>query len=146
METGRNAPCPCGSGKKYKKCCLKTLEPDRDSEGSRLGEAFARLDDRMRPFAERALGRAGMEAAYDEFLLWPDEAPNVDFLELQGQLFCSWSIFNWSYEPEDVDGPLRLPAGVTPAEYFLEKEKGRLTKPRSCSSLPSRRPPSASTR
>jgi uncharacterized protein YecA (UPF0149 family) len=19
--TGRNAPCPCGSGKKYKKCC-----------------------------------------------------------------------------------------------------------------------------
>ena len=22
-ETGRNAPCPCGSGKKYKKCCGK---------------------------------------------------------------------------------------------------------------------------
>jgi len=21
-ETGRNDPCPCGSGKKYKKCCL----------------------------------------------------------------------------------------------------------------------------
>jgi len=21
-NTGRNAPCPCGSGKKYKKCCL----------------------------------------------------------------------------------------------------------------------------
>ncbi|MGC9519216.1 MAG: SEC-C metal-binding domain-containing protein [Desulfuromonadaceae bacterium] len=20
--TGRNEPCPCGSGKKYKKCCL----------------------------------------------------------------------------------------------------------------------------
>jgi uncharacterized protein len=20
-KTGRNAPCPCGSGKKYKKCC-----------------------------------------------------------------------------------------------------------------------------
>ncbi len=19
---GRNAPCPCGSGKKYKKCCM----------------------------------------------------------------------------------------------------------------------------
>jgi tetratricopeptide (TPR) repeat protein len=25
-KTGRNAPCPCGSGKKYKKCCL--LKPD----------------------------------------------------------------------------------------------------------------------
>jgi len=21
-KTGRNAPCPCGSGKKYKRCCL----------------------------------------------------------------------------------------------------------------------------
>jgi len=23
-KTGRNAPCPCGSGKKFKKCCLNT--------------------------------------------------------------------------------------------------------------------------
>ena len=22
MKTGRNDPCPCGSGKKYKRCCL----------------------------------------------------------------------------------------------------------------------------
>src|ERR1017187_10371194 len=22
MKAGRNDPCPCGSGKKYKKCCL----------------------------------------------------------------------------------------------------------------------------
>ena len=22
-QIGRNAPCPCGSGKKYKKCCLE---------------------------------------------------------------------------------------------------------------------------
>jgi len=21
-RTGRNDPCPCGSGKKYKKCCM----------------------------------------------------------------------------------------------------------------------------
>jgi len=24
---GRNEPCPCGSGKKYKKCCLSTPKP-----------------------------------------------------------------------------------------------------------------------
>ena len=23
QEVGRNDPCPCGSGKKYKKCCAK---------------------------------------------------------------------------------------------------------------------------
>ena len=26
MKPGRNDPCPCGSGKKHKKCCLDTLE------------------------------------------------------------------------------------------------------------------------
>jgi uncharacterized protein YecA (UPF0149 family) len=24
QEPGRNAPCPCGSGKKYKQCCGRT--------------------------------------------------------------------------------------------------------------------------
>jgi len=24
-QTGRNDPCPCGSGKKYKKCCLEAV-------------------------------------------------------------------------------------------------------------------------
>jgi len=27
-KISRNAPCPCGSGKKYKKCCMdKDLKP-----------------------------------------------------------------------------------------------------------------------
>lgn len=25
IRIGRNAPCPCGSGKKYKNCCLKRV-------------------------------------------------------------------------------------------------------------------------
>jgi len=27
-KPGRNEPCPCGSGKKYKKCCLHTPKPN----------------------------------------------------------------------------------------------------------------------
>ena len=27
LAVGRNAPCPCGSGRKYKKCCLGKTEP-----------------------------------------------------------------------------------------------------------------------
>jgi hypothetical protein len=30
-KVGRNEPCPCGSGKKYKKCCLNKPEPERPS-------------------------------------------------------------------------------------------------------------------
>ncbi|MDZ7783795.1 MAG: SEC-C metal-binding domain-containing protein [Halioglobus sp.] len=33
MKPGRNDPCPCGSGKKYKQCCLGT-PGDRASRGS----------------------------------------------------------------------------------------------------------------
>ncbi len=35
MKAGRNDPCPCGSGKKYKKCCLvTTLGEDAPSRPS----------------------------------------------------------------------------------------------------------------
>ena len=36
-KIGRNAPCPCGSGKKYKKCCLKKEEQEK-SEQRKLWE------------------------------------------------------------------------------------------------------------
>ncbi|MFQ5815699.1 MAG: tetratricopeptide repeat protein, partial [Candidatus Hydrothermarchaeaceae archaeon] len=35
-KIGRNNPCPCGSGKKYKKCCLKNMRLNRDLE--KLGD------------------------------------------------------------------------------------------------------------
>ena len=31
-KVGRNDPCPCGSGKKYKKCCLKSTGPVESSD------------------------------------------------------------------------------------------------------------------
>jgi tetratricopeptide (TPR) repeat protein len=34
-KTGRNDPCPCGSGKKYKRCCLENdEEAERDARAS----------------------------------------------------------------------------------------------------------------
>jgi hypothetical protein len=36
MKIGRNAPCPCGSSKKYKKCCLA-----KDEEARRVTETLA---------------------------------------------------------------------------------------------------------
>lgn len=32
MSAGRNQPCPCGSGRKYKLCCLPAVEQaERDA-------------------------------------------------------------------------------------------------------------------
>jgi len=31
-KVGRNAPCPCGSGKKFKRCCLANAERQHANE------------------------------------------------------------------------------------------------------------------
>jgi tetratricopeptide (TPR) repeat protein len=38
-KPGRNDPCPCGSGQKYKRCCL---QKDQIAESAALAEAAAR--------------------------------------------------------------------------------------------------------
>jgi SEC-C motif len=40
-EIGRNAPCPCGSGLKYKRCCA--LKEERTSVGSRIALSLVAL-------------------------------------------------------------------------------------------------------
>lgn len=35
-KLGRNEPCPCGSGKKYKKCCLKNKKPATVERASKI--------------------------------------------------------------------------------------------------------------
>jgi methionyl aminopeptidase len=61
-KVGRNAPCPCGSGRKYKKCC--SGKPD-DAPG-RLAETYARkyrirLKDAKAVDGIRAAGRLAIE-------------------------------------------------------------------------------------
>ena len=41
MKIGRNQPCPCGSGKKYKKCCLN--KPREDNKKTKNPEINKKL-------------------------------------------------------------------------------------------------------
>ena len=56
LKTGRNDPCPCGSGRKYKRCCLA-----KDKESVRQAGAAASTRDYVR--TETALPPAGSDAA-----------------------------------------------------------------------------------
>jgi len=40
-KVGRNDPCPCGSGKKYKKCCEEKLGPKRKFEASVISSGLS---------------------------------------------------------------------------------------------------------
>jgi hypothetical protein len=51
MAIERNSPCPCGSGKKYKKCCLAT---DDAAAAARLAEAAAQKVEEQRLAAAAA--------------------------------------------------------------------------------------------
>ncbi len=46
VKTGRNAPCPCGSGKKYKKCCLSLEDGKRQkyAEPTKFIPVYTELD------------------------------------------------------------------------------------------------------
>lgn len=47
-KIGRNAPCPCGSGKKYKKCCLPLYDKSslqQDSTIHSTRDSLADFDD-----------------------------------------------------------------------------------------------------
>src|SRR5205085_6354774 len=61
-SVGRNDPCPCGSGKKFKKCCLGKPEPEL--------QAVAAPDDRFYPGEEGGDADAAIPA-YDP-LVAPD--------------------------------------------------------------------------
>ena len=40
-KIGRNQKCPCGSGKKYKRCCLRKGQPKKRLDAAPQGTSFA---------------------------------------------------------------------------------------------------------
>ena len=125
MKTGRNAPCLCGSGKKYKKCCLGKENVSDDLLWRRLGEAYDRLSKNLMNHGRQVFGSNGFSDALDEFLLWPEEEPVEDALAMHEQMFFPWYLFNWIYDPdeeEEVSTRASLEETTIAASY--KKSKG----------------------
>jgi SEC-C motif-containing protein len=113
----RNEPCPCGSGKKYKKCCL-----DKDLATSR--EAREALPVVMQKFAESAARQERLETAlHDRYgiyinyvkpvqfqgrkvwaigrRLYPDRPPNESFMEFVVSVLGETLGEEWLQEQEE---------------------------------------------
>ena len=92
VKIGRNDPCPCGSGKKYKKCCLNKQKQPEDFIESR-GEREKWLK-RYPPAAkEREEGRIYLEDLFD---LESIEIDQLLYLALNTRPHFIW-------QPEDKD-------------------------------------------
>lgn len=68
-RSGRNDPCPCGSGRKYKKCCLEH-EAERASFLAVLEAQALPLLAQLARFAEKAAGAPLETLAREEFPFW----------------------------------------------------------------------------
>lgn len=114
MATGRNRPCPCGSGKKFKNCCLDRSE-ERMREAARLMRAAQEtLEPRLHRFASGLMGGKALESAWREFAL------DYRGLELEGpeiQLFEPWFLYEW--RSKRIGGRGKLKGLLTLAEAYL---------------------------
>lgn len=121
MKPGRNQPCPCGSGKKYKKCCLNKAKSPLDLLWRRLGNTHDRLIDKLLTFADRSFGELAMILAMDEFLLWPETDLPEDPADGHLQLFTPWFVFNWVYDPDYSDIGPTMPVHQPVAQSYARE-------------------------
>lgn len=116
---GRNDPCPCGSGLKFKKCCLNKAgavapsyrSAERDSALAKLMRFSARDE-----FDERH--KAALELFWGDWLVEEpdDELEEVIKSESVNLAYHSWFAYDFD-----------LGEGLTPFDLFLEREAKKLS-------------------
>jgi len=92
-KVGRNAPCPCGSGHKYKKCHLPLDEAEHAATHtrSRLHALDGRMVRTLTNFAERRFGDTWMR--FEDDFEDPDEAV---------QLAAPWSVYGFRVDGQTI--------------------------------------------
>ena len=111
-KVGRNAPCPCGSGRKYKRCCL----PDEQDLG-RLYPLLIDLTEEVILFAEQRYGEGIVDQAWLDF--WEEEPPEHWEESQLFDLFIGWFSFHWIPEDQESETEI-LPCPGTLAAQVLE--------------------------
>ncbi len=106
-RTGRNAPCPCGSGRKYKKCHLAADEAEhaRRQSTAAMHAMDERLVTKLSGFAVREYGEAW--EVFEDVFFDADEAIG---------LAAPWSVYGFEVE------------GRTVVDAYLERHRRRCSR------------------
>jgi SEC-C motif len=129
MTPGRNDPCPCGSGKKYKHCCLRAAAASADSPEAlswrrvrRALDAFA-MASTMLTFVADTYGPDALREAWEEFSgaeePFDPETPHI-------QVFMPWFFHRWSPDPYSTEVTDAALHERSPTSLFLERRGARL--------------------
>ncbi len=126
-ETGRNDPCPCGSGKKYKKCCLPKKEAAvvQDLNWIRMRRTESELVHILLNHMKKHYGPVAVPEAWDDFTVGtdlpmdPEETPEVE------SAFPPWLLFNWTPSPYAENREEELPE-IPVALHYLQHRPERV--------------------
>jgi hypothetical protein len=121
---GRNDPCPCGSGKKYKKCCLvqTTVVSSEEFQYQRFSEAYKSGFDKMAEYAGFLLGPEALDRVMAEYwvAIGRKVIPADEDFQRQMPLFTPWMIFNWPIKPVGSSKKIKGLEGKTIAEIYMQ--------------------------
>jgi len=126
-KVGRNDPCPCGSGKKHKHCCLRTewAEPlPADTPWSRQREASDRLTPALLKLAAREFGDYAL-LAWADFNQLPNPEPLSKY-PYEEAIFSPYAIFDWTPEGNTGRRSGKPKLGAIASSY-LDKNFSRLS-------------------
>lgn len=121
-KLGRNDPCPCGSGKKYKKCCITTSAASLgivDFEYCKLRKLEGTVFDRhLLPYVDRELPDAVIVAALADCLSEEGLPDAMDKELLVDRLVLPWALFNWiPCDDFDID---QFDSEITISQNYLK--------------------------
>jgi len=120
---GRNDPCYCGSGKKYKKCCLNKPPGLEEAAHQEVLAASGQLKNKVLEYAARNFGDR-IEQAWNDFNFGDIEGP-FDPKDPQTMLFIPFYVFHW--DPKAANGTTDHVRGGIVARQFLLDNRPRLT-------------------
>jgi hypothetical protein len=125
-KAGRNDPCPCGSGKKYKRCCLvgKQVEQEApDTPWRRQHEASQRLNSELLRFVKSRFADS-LQDAWEDFNQEDFPKPLEDFPG-EEQVFLPYFLFDWDPQRSPRRRAKSRKPGIV-AQAFLEERAKRL--------------------
>jgi hypothetical protein len=127
---GRNDPCPCGSGKKYKKCCLNETKvvSTEEFQYQRLSEAYNRGFDKMAEYGARRLDPEAMDRSMAEYwmAIGRKVTPEDKDFDRQMPLFTPWMVFNWPIKTAGPFKKIKEIEGKTIAELYMQDHGPRM--------------------
>ncbi|HJS76234.1 MAG TPA: SEC-C metal-binding domain-containing protein [Burkholderiales bacterium] len=122
-KIGRNDPCPCGSGQKYKRCCLAKAqaEPVENLAWRRLRRLLDEYQRDMLRFVTNSYGRLAIEEAWRHFVsddeaAFDPESPHLTF-------FMPWFYHRWSPDAGESRVRDRALHSVIPTAAYLQRKK-----------------------